>query len=253
MKGASGLAASDIQVVPVERLDLAFAPLPWQFAQQRRADIDAYFARLRHEKPALWNGRVLLLRHFAIEGAVFRGAYFDTDFASFLAWRDWDFPDRTVHNCFAMGALRSGDGAFILGRMNAHTANAGLVYFPGGTPDLSDVVAGTVDLTGSALRELNEETGLTEEDFAAEPGWYTVLAGPRIAQLKVLQAAERADVLRARILDHLARERQPELADICIVREPSDFDAQMPQFIKAFIEHIWAAPSGGSGAGIGGR
>jgi 8-oxo-dGTP pyrophosphatase MutT (NUDIX family) len=241
MKALSGLAATEIQVVPVECLELAYAPLYWDFAQQRRGEIDAHFARLRQEKPELWNGRVLMLRHFAIEGAVFRGACFDTDFASFIAWRDWGFPDRSVHNCFAMGALRAGDGAFILGRMNAHTANAGLIYFPGGTPDLSDVVAGTVDLTGSALRELNEETGLTEADFAAEPGWYTVLAGPRIAQLKVLLAAEPADVLRARILDHLARERQPELADICIVREPADFNTQIPLFIKTFIEHIWAS------------
>jgi len=243
MKGPSGLAAGDIQVVPVERLDLAFAPLPWQFAQQRRSDIDAHFARLRREKPELWNGRVLMLHNFSIEGAVFRGAYLDTDFASFIAWRDWDFPDRTVHNCFAMGALRAGDGAFILGRMNAHTANAGSIYFPCGTPDLSDVVADTVDLRSSLWRELNEETGLTSAAFAAEPAWYTVLVGPRIAQIKVLQVAERADVLRERILDHLARERQPELADVCIVREPGDLDPQMPPFIKVFIEHIWAAPS----------
>jgi hypothetical protein len=244
MTDPHGLAAGDIQVVPVERLDLAFAPRPWKFAQQRRTDIDAHFARLRREKPELWNGRVLMLHQFAIEDAVFRGAYFDTDFACFIAWRDWDFPDPTVHNCFALGAIRASDGAFILGRMNAHTANAGRIYFPGGTPDPSDVVADTVDLTGSVWRELNEETGLTQADFAAEPGWHTVLAGPRIAQLKILQAAERADALRARILDHLARERQPELADVCIVREPADFNAQMPQFIKAFIEHTWAARSG---------
>jgi hypothetical protein len=244
MKALPGLAATEIEVLPVERLELAYAPVAWDFAQRRRAEIDAHFARLRQAKPELWNGRVLMLHHFAIEGVVFRGAYFDTDFASLIAWRDWGFPDRAVRNCFGMGALRAVDGAFILGRMNAHTANAGLIYFPCGTPDLSDVVADTVDLTGSMWRELNEETGLTEEDFVAEPGWYTVLAGPRIAQLKVLQAAERADVLRARILDHLAHERQPELADVCIVREPGDLDPQMPPFIKKFIEHIWAAPSG---------
>jgi 8-oxo-dGTP pyrophosphatase MutT (NUDIX family) len=244
MKGPQGLAADDIRIVPVERLDLAFAPRPWTFAQQRRIDIDAHFARLRSATPELWNGRVLLLHEFAIEGAVFRGAYLETDFASFIAWRDWDFPDRAMHNCFAMGALRSGDGAFILGRMSAHTANAGLIYFPCGTPDPSDFVGDTVDLTGSLWRELNEETGLTSADFAVEPGWYTVLAGPRIAQLKILQAAEPAEALRARILDHLAREQKPELADVCIVREPADLNPQMPPFIRTFIEHIWAVRSG---------
>ena len=32
--------------------------------------------------------------------------------------------------------------------------------------------------------------------------------------------------LRARILEHLAREREPELADIRIVRGPADLDPQ---------------------------
>jgi hypothetical protein len=241
MTGRFGLAASDIQVVPVERLELAFAPTVWPFALQRRAGIDEHFAQLQRDKPQLWNGRVLLLHRFAVAGGVFRGAYLDTDFASFIAWRDWDFPDPAVHNCFGMGALRAADGAFVLGRMGEHTANAGLIYFACGTPDPSDVVGHTVDLAGSALRELAEETGLAEQDFTAEAGWYTVLAGPRIAQMKILQAAERADVLRARILDHLARERQPELADIYIVRDACDFDPRMPPFITAFLQHVWDA------------
>ena len=47
-------------VLRVDRLDLRFAQKPWAFAIGRRADIDAYFAELQREKPAVWNGRVLL-------------------------------------------------------------------------------------------------------------------------------------------------------------------------------------------------
>jgi 8-oxo-dGTP pyrophosphatase MutT (NUDIX family) len=230
---------SGITILPVERLELAFAPRPWPFAQERRAEIDAHFAALKHANPALWNGRVLMLHRHAIAGAVFRGAYLETDYASLLAWRHWDPPDSDVKNCFAMGALRGSDGAFLLGVMGAHTANAGRIYFPAGLPDLSDLDGTRVDLAGNVMREVAEETGLAPADFEAAPGWITVLAGARIAQIKLLQARETAAALAARIRAHLASEREPELADVRIVRGAADFDPMMPEFVTAFLTHMW--------------
>lgn len=233
-------SAAAPRVVRVDALELAFAPQPWAFAQQRRAEIDAHFERLRAARP-LWNGRVLVLHRAALAGGVFRGAYLETDFASFIAWRDWDFPDAAMHNCFGMGAVRGSDGAFLLGRMAAHTANAGLVYFPCGTPDPHDIDGGRVDLDASIRRELEEETGLTPHDVTPQPGWRTVFAGARIAQIRILQAQVPAAALRDRIAAHLAREAQPELAEICIVRSPADFDPRMPLFVQAFLRDVWAS------------
>ena len=228
----------DVQVAAVERLELRFAPRPWRFADARRSDIDAYFADLKRRKP-LWNGRMLLLHEWALDDGVLRGAFLETDFASYIAWRDWGFPDAEVTNCFAQGALRASDGAFLLGVMGAHTAGAGSIYFPSGTPDPEDVNGGTVDFDGSVMRELHEETGLTSDDVAVAPGWHAVLAGPRIAVMKTLQAAEPAEALRGKILRHLASEQSPELADIRIVRGPADLDARMPAFIAAFLHEMW--------------
>lgn len=222
-----------------DRLELNFSPKPWAFADARRAGIDAHFAALKREKPALWNGRVLLLHEQASENGVFRGSYLETDFASFAAWRDWGRPAAGVNDCFGAAAVMTSDGACLLGVMGAHTINAGRVYFPCGTPDPSDIVAEKVDLNLNVRRELKEETGLDANDFQAEPGWTSVIVGPLIAHIKVLRATDTAVHLRERILGHLAREKQPELADIRIVRGTADFDAAMPDFVTGFLGDIY--------------
>ncbi len=135
----------------VATLDLRFQPWSWPFAQTRRADIDAHFATKQRERPGIWNGRILLGRNPVFAGESFTASYFETDFASFLAWRDWGFPDRETFNGFGMGALRCSDGAFVLGEMGQHTANAGRVYFPSGTPDPDDLRDGAVDMAGSVV------------------------------------------------------------------------------------------------------
>ena len=223
-------------VYQVDRLALSFAPKPWAFAIERQSEIDAFFAQLKHEKPAIWNGRVLMMHSHTLADGVFRGAYLETDYASFTAWCHWGRPPADVYDCFGAAAIVTADGAFLLGRMGAHTFNAGEIYFPCGTPDRDDLVEVRVDLEASVRRELKEETGLDMDAFSAEPGWTTVVDGVLIAQIKVLRAREDADTLRARILEHLAREQQPELTDIYIIRGPADFDPAMPRFVTAFLE-----------------
>ena len=143
---------------------------------------------------------------------------------SFLSWIDWGHPETGVRDSFSQGALRSADGAFLLGVMGPHTAQAGKIYFPAGTPDLSDVKGDMVDLTASVWREVAEETGLTASDVEAEAGWHTVFAGAQIAHLKIMQAREDAVALRERIMAFLVQQNPPELADIRIVRGPADLE-----------------------------
>ena len=227
---------TDPTIFPIDRLALSFAPKPWPFAQERRAEIEAYFAELQRHKPAIWNGRVLLLYRQVVRDGVFSGDYLETDYASFAAWRHWGMPKAGVHDCFGAAAVISADGAVLLGVMGAHTANAGWIYFPAGTPDPSDIVGGAVDLERSVARELKEETGLGVSEFAPDPGWTTVLEGGLIVQIKTLRSPLAAENLRARMLAHLAAEAEPELADIQIVRKRADFDPAMPRFVTAFLE-----------------
>jgi 8-oxo-dGTP pyrophosphatase MutT (NUDIX family) len=226
-------------IVPIDRIDVAYAPFRWPFAEARRGDIAAHFEARRQATPQLWNGRILLMRDFVIADGALRGQYFETGFADFLAWRDWNFPDPSVVNCFAMGALRSSDGAFLLGVMSATTSNPGGVYFAAGTPDPGDLRGDTVDLVGNVLREIAEETGLTAADLTMAPGWHAVVDGPRVAMMKPVAVPFPAAEARERMMRHVAGEAQPELSDIRVVRSAADLDPAMPRFITAYLTHMW--------------
>lgn len=225
----------------VTTLDLAVRPIVWPFAEERRSEIAAHFAEKQRERPKIWNGRVLLGRNPVFTGGHLAATYFETDFASFLAWRDWGFPDPAVFNGFGMGALRTSDGAFVMGEMAHHTANEGRIYFPSGTPDLDDVRDGALDIPGSVVREIAEETGLTAADYAAEADWHCVVSGPAIAMIQVLNLDMPGDMARARIEANLAREAEPELSAIHLVRGTNDLTPTMPRFVTAFIEQQFAS------------
>src|SRR5207248_4278964 len=130
---------------------------------------------------------------------------------------------------------RRADGAFLLGLMGGHTATAGQIYFPAGTPDPNDIDGDTVDLERGVLRELIEETGLTAADVVAEPGWFATPLGQRLALMKIVQATDTAAALRERIRAFLASQNQPELSGIHVVRGLDDLRPNMPPYVATFL------------------
>ena len=164
------------------------------------------------------------------------GSFFETDYAAFVAWKALGFPGGRVENGFSMAALRTADGAFLLGEMAAHTHNAGQIYFPAGTPDLEDVFGDRVDLDASARRELKEETGIDASEAIVAPGWTVVLAPGRIAAMKRMTLPVSAEEARARIDALLAADPEAEFSRIHIVRSPADIDERLtPPFVAAYI------------------
>ncbi|HEY8332401.1 MAG TPA: NUDIX hydrolase [Tardiphaga sp.] len=219
----------------VTGLDLTYQDWHWPFATQKRAEIDAHFAGRQRVTPQIWNGRVLLGRNPVFSPGRFSAQYFETDFASLLAWIDWGFPDKSVFNGFGMGALRSADGAFVLGEMSVETANAGRIYFPSGTPDRDDLRGAVVDIAGSVVREVEEETGLTGADYCAAGHWDCVVSGSAIAIIQILDSELTATGLRSRIEAYLAAQTSPELSAIHLVREIGDVTSATPAYVKAFL------------------
>jgi 8-oxo-dGTP pyrophosphatase MutT (NUDIX family) len=234
-------SAPDVEIVALDRVEIALESWSWRFVLERRAEIERHFAQFLHERSGVWNGRILLLNRYAICDGALRGACFETDYASLCAWRDWEFPDRCVYNVYAAAALRGADGGFLVGQMAPGTANAGKLYFPCGTPEPDDVAAGGVlDLEGNLARELLEETGLPIGACRCEPGWTLVRDGCYLAMLKLVTAPQPAGDLRARILRYIAGEKRPEFTDIRILRSPADFQPSMPRFVPAYLSDFWS-------------
>ncbi|MHB8885903.1 MAG: NUDIX hydrolase [Methylovirgula sp.] len=217
----------------------------WPFETAYATEIEAHWQRRLGQNPHLFNGRILLMHQSEIseiEGVRrLSGHCFLADYKSFIAWGDFGYRDETITNVFALAALRSADGAFLLGEMGPKTANAGRLYFPAGTPDPSDLKGAMLDLESNVLRELKEETNLGGDELLRDPGWTVVFQGPFAACMKTIRSALSAAELVARVDDFLAQERDPELARLKPVFAPGDLEPnRMPDFMTAYLQHIWA-------------
>lgn len=231
----------DGEIVVLDRVEARIEPYDWVFARENEQAIAAHWQTLIAAKPAMFNGRVMLQHRAAIADGVCQAGYFEADYAAFLAWRDFGRPGPAIRNGFAMAALRAADGAFLLGRMAEHTANGGKVYFAAGTPDREDARPdGTLDLAGSVTRELCEETGLDIGELSVAESWTAVAVPGRVAFMRPVTLGLDASAARELILERIARQDEPELSDIVIVRNLADCAAyDMPPFMMPYLTHIF--------------
>ena len=229
----------DPGLLPISGADIRYEPRPWPFAEAHAAEIEAHWRRRRAEQPRLFNGGVLLLGAWSLAGGRISGACFATDFKSFLYWRETGAPDRSVADFFAAAALHSREGWLIVGRMGAHTANRGRAYPPCGSLHPDDIRDGRIDLDGSLLREVAEETGLRLDirDFAAP---VLVRDGARLVYMRPIVLDRPAAEIVSEAERFLREQDEPELAEILVVKGPEDIEPTMPGFAAAYIRHAFA-------------
>ena len=229
--------------VRLARCRLSVAPWDWPFAIENITQIDTHWQKRRADLPALFNGTTYLMRAHSVARNEFAGALFQTDFKTLLYWRANPTTGHDgVREAFGASLIRSAEGHVLLGRQGPGQVTSGLVYQPGGIFDGDDVTGDAIDIDASIERELVEETGLGAADFTRVPGFLIARAGIKVAIGIEWRSALRADDLRGRILDFLAQQAEPELADIVIARRPGDIDdALMPLHARLLLDSVLSA------------
>ena len=229
-----------MRVEPIAALDLSLDDDVWAFAEEERDRIASHWREISSRNARIWNGEVLICTSFHVEHETLTARFARTDYASFIAWRDWGWPDASVRNCFGAPAVFSADGALVFGVMAPHTLNGGMLYPPSGSLEPRDVRRdGTVDVLGSIVTELLEETGL--DAAAAEQGeLLAIFDGPRLAVVRKLVFPLSFDEIQARFADHVSKEAVPELLRLEAIRGLSQIDSRMPGFAQEIVRYFFA-------------
>ena len=206
----------------ISRCRLAVGSAHWAYATKHKAEIETNWTKARVARPKLFNGTVYLLSEYELQAGTLSGTLLRTDFKSFLYWREQGYPECGLRDAFGAAVLRSREGHVLLGLQSEGHLNSGLAYPPSGMIDQDDVRDGMIDIDASIVRELEEETGLRPADFERAPGYLLTVLHPYLAIAIEWRSELPAEVLREKILTHVCREAEPELADVVIVRTAVD-------------------------------
>lgn len=231
-----------MRIEAITDLDLRLGNAGWAFADAERVRIDAHWREISARNARIWNGDVLICTSATIDAGALTARFAITDYASFVAWRDWGWPDASVINCFGTPAARTSDGALVFGVMAGHTLNAGMLYPPSGSLEPRDVRDdGTIDVKGSIAIELMEETGL-DAGSAEEGRLIAIFDGPRLAIVQELTFPMTCVEIAASFAAHMTSQGLPELVGLEAIRSPSQIDSRMPGFAQEIVRYFLPSP-----------
>lgn len=229
----------ETRVFAVADVDLRLVEGSWAFAAQNACEIERYWQQKRQENTKFFNGVVHVLVGYEVSAEqVFSGRFVRTDFKSFLYWRETGWSDLTAMDAFG-SALVLSEGRVLLGRQRPGNLNGGLSYPPGGFIDVQDIAAdGTIDLDGSVLREITEETGLDGGALRRLDGYVVTLAGP-VLSIAVPWASTLPEAqLIAEITRHIDADPDGELQSISFAAPGDTSGRAMPDYARVLLEGL---------------
>jgi len=221
----------------VDAVDIVLSEARHPFEAAHGAEIAENWSREQAANPRLYNGRMALLVDAALDGRRLVGECREVDFASFLLWRRQGEAHAHV---FAFAALVGSDGALLAGRMAAHTANPGRVYFAAGSFERDDFPGGRIDVEANARREVLEETGLDLAGLARDDAHVLLRAGRAFGLARRYYLGEPAAAAAARVAAFLAGESEPEIEAPVVIRAGDRLDGLTPH-MRRFVDWHFAS------------
>lgn len=225
-------------ILPVDEIDVVLDPAQHPFERGREAAIAENW---RHEvaaKPALFDGKVVLLSEFGYDRGRLFGRCHTVGYSTFMYWRK----DRvgTAAHAFAHPMLVTSDNALVAIRMAAHTVNAGRVYFAAGSFEPEDFPDGRVDAHGNMVREVLEETGLDISSVRRGARHHALATerGTVIFRRYFLDGT--ADETALRIREFVAGEAEPEIEEPVVIRDARDLPEGLMPHMRPMIDWHFA-------------
>lgn len=224
--------------IPLKEAALVLEPGRHPLETDARERIDAEWRKRLAANPRLFDGDVMLATRLAFDGERLTATCRAIRYAGLLHFLGLPeaqaraLPWRHVY-CWA--AVISGDGRAIMGRMAAHTANAGRIFFPSGSLDASDFRGGMADIDGNMARELAEETGIDLARGMPDPH-YLLFPGARTAAImRIYRFAQSAAELTGAAQAHIAGGGDDELEAV-LAFAPGQTDPAMAPAARRFME-----------------
>jgi len=231
----------DTRVFRVDRVALGVIEGDWPFARERSCEIERYWEQRTRENPKFFNGKVHLLVHYAVSDArVLTGHFIRTDFKSFLLWREQGWGDPGVMDAFGSALILSAEGHVLLGRQSRGNLNGDLSYPPGGFIDARDVGAdGAIDLDGSVMREIVEETGLGSDVLTRAGGYVITIAGPVLSIAVPWRSSVSSAELIGRVTRHIEADPDSELMSVVLVPAGAAVpELSLPPYARALLDGL---------------
>lgn len=237
-----GFAQDHMLPTPDVTLRLVGEPHPYEVLHA--AGIEANWQAELARNPDLFDGRTVLFSRIALDDGRLVGDCHEVRYASLLHWRLARRTDMAAH-LFAMALPVTADGAVLTVRMAPWTANAGQVYFAGGSLEPADFVGGVADVDANMQREVLEETGIALAGTPREAGYRVLHSDRGVVVIRRYALKQTAREIEARIAAFVAGEARPEIVEPVLVTRTQPRAPGLLPWVGRIVDWHFATLAGG--------
>jgi 8-oxo-dGTP pyrophosphatase MutT (NUDIX family) len=230
------------RLLPTREVTLRLDDAPHPYETLHAEDIEANWQAERARNPSLFDGRTVLFSQVGLQDGRLLGACHEVRYASLLHWRLARRTDVAAH-LFAMALPVTADGAVLTVRMAPWTANAGQIYFAGGSLEPGDFVGAVADVDGNMQREVLEETGLALEGVPRDAGYRVVRTNRGVVVVRRYALPQTAREIEARVREFVAGEARPEIVDPVLLTRASPPDPDLLPWVRRIVDWHFATPA----------